>query len=80
METSDFFAYLQFKVEFSFEQKSVNMDKQQINGNSSLLNGSDEDFELMGDMPKEDPVIIEVKKNIKTNFELLFSILASSYT
>jgi len=37
------------------------MDKQQINDYSSFQNGSDEDFELMGDMPKEDPVIIEVK-------------------
>jgi hypothetical protein len=37
------------------------MDKHEINGHSSLQNGSDEDFELMGDMPKEDPVIIEVK-------------------
>jgi hypothetical protein len=37
------------------------MDKQQTNGHSSLQAGSDEDFELMGDMPKEDPVIIEVK-------------------
>jgi hypothetical protein len=38
------------------------MDKNQINTNSLLQNGSDEDFELMGDMPKEDPIIIEVKK------------------
>jgi len=37
------------------------MDKQQISGYSSFQNGSDEDFELMGDVPKEDPVIIEVK-------------------
>jgi len=42
------------------------MDKQQINGNSSLQNGIDEDFELMGDMPKEDPIIIE-RRRIRTN-------------
>jgi hypothetical protein len=42
------------------------MDKIQLNGHSSLQNGSDEDFELMGDMPREDPVIIEVK-NFKLN-------------
>jgi hypothetical protein len=57
------------------------MDKHQINGHVSLPNGSDEDFELMGDMPKEDPVIIEV--NIfKQDFIDIFynSILASSFT
>jgi hypothetical protein len=37
------------------------MDKHQINEYSSLENGGDEDFELMGDLPKEDPIIIEVK-------------------
>ncbi len=37
------------------------MAKSQINDYSSLKTGSDEDFELMGDMPKEDPVIAEVK-------------------
>ena len=36
------------------------MDKQKLNEHSSLHNGSDEDFELMGDMPREDPVVIEV--------------------
>ncbi len=34
-----------------------------MNGYSPLKTGSDDDFELMGDMPKEDPVIAEVKKN-----------------
>jgi len=33
-----------------------------INGHSSLQNGSDEDFELMNDMPKEDPIIIEHRR------------------
>ena len=37
------------------------MDKNQVNGHSPLQNGTDDDFELMGDMPREDPVIIEVK-------------------
>jgi hypothetical protein len=36
------------------------MDNDQINGHSSLQNGSDEDFEIMGDLPKEDPIILEV--------------------
>jgi hypothetical protein len=57
------------------------MDKQQINDYSSFQNASDEDFELMGDMPKEDPVIIEVK-NFPLKFYLFIfsmnSILASS--
>jgi hypothetical protein len=40
------------------------MEKHQTNGHSSFQNGSDEDFELMGvgDMPREDPVVIEVNK------------------
>lgn len=38
------------------------MNKSQINGQSSVKNGHDDDFELMGDHPKEDPVIAEVKK------------------
>jgi len=38
------------------------MDKYVINGHSSLQNGSDEDFELMNDMPKEDPIIIEHRR------------------
>ena len=37
------------------------MDKPQTNGHSLVQNGSDEEFELMGDMPREDPVILEVK-------------------
>jgi len=40
------------------------MNKNQMNGNSSLKTGSDEDFELMGDMPREDPVIAEVKQKL----------------
>jgi hypothetical protein len=73
VETSDFLAYLQFKVEFIFEQKKLNMDKHETNGHSLLQNGSDEDFELMGDMPREDPVIVEVR-NLKQNiFFLLFN-------
>ena len=32
----------------------------QSNGHASLSTASDEDFELMGDLPKEDPVIVEV--------------------
>ena len=40
------------------------MDKYQDDDHSLLQNGSDEDFELMGDMPREDPIIIEVKKLI----------------
>jgi len=36
--------------------------------NSTLQNGSDEDFELMGDMPKEDPIIIERRR--KRNNEI----------
>ncbi|CAF2486213.1 unnamed protein product [Rotaria sp. Silwood2] len=38
------------------------MNNPQINGHSSLQNGSDEDFELMGDMPKEDPIIAERRR------------------
>ncbi|CAF1063094.1 unnamed protein product [Rotaria sordida] len=38
------------------------MNNEQINGHSSLQNGSDEDFELMGDMPKEDPIIVERRR------------------
>jgi hypothetical protein len=73
VETSDFLAYLQFKVEFIFEQKKLNMDKHETNGHCLLQNGSDEDFELMGDMPREDPVIVEVR-NLKQNiFFLLFN-------
>lgn len=41
------------------------MDKYQMNGHSSLQNGSDEDFELMVDIPREDLIIIEVK-NLQT--------------
>ncbi len=77
----DLLAYLQFNVESILEQNKLVMDKHQINGHVSLPNGSDEDFELMGDMPKEDPVIIEV--NIfKQDFIDIFynSILASSFT
>ena len=36
------------------------MDKSKTNGPGTLQNGSDEDFEFMTDIPKEDPVIIEV--------------------
>lgn len=36
------------------------MAHSQVNGYASLSNGSDEDFELMGDLPKEDPIIVEV--------------------
>jgi hypothetical protein len=39
------------------------MTKNQINDYSSSKTGSEEDFELMGDMPKEDPVIAEVKNS-----------------
>ncbi|UJR37042.1 hypothetical protein I4U23_029747 [Adineta vaga] len=42
------------------------MDKISMNGHSSLQNGSDEDFELMGDMPKEDPIIIE-RRRLRNN-------------
>jgi hypothetical protein len=41
------------------------MNKYDTNGHSSLQNGSDEDFELMGDMPREDPIVVEVKINLK---------------
>ena len=58
------------------------MNNEQINGHSSLQNGSDEDFELMGDMPKEDPIIVEVKsftkKKNKKKKEFLYSFIASS--
>jgi hypothetical protein len=46
--------------------------------NKNQINRSDEDFELMGDMPKEDPVIAEVKtffiNNIskKNHFSVVF--------
>ena len=36
------------------------MAHSQVNGYASLSNASDEDFELMGDLPKEDPIIVEV--------------------
>jgi uncharacterized Zn finger protein (UPF0148 family) len=42
------------------------MDNDQINGHSSLQNGSDEDFEIMGDLPKEDPIILEHRRQ-RTN-------------
>ncbi|CAF3450101.1 unnamed protein product [Rotaria sp. Silwood1] len=37
-----------------------------MNGHSSLHNGIDEDFELMGDMPKEDPIVVE-RRRIRNN-------------
>ncbi len=37
------------------------MNDKQTNGHVSLQNGSDEDFEFMNELPKEDPVIIEVR-------------------
>ncbi|CAF0950055.1 unnamed protein product [Adineta ricciae] len=39
------------------------MDKPQTNGHSLLQNGSDEEFELMGDMPREDPVVLERRRS-----------------
>lgn len=51
-----------------------------MNGHSLLQNGSDEDFELMGDLPKEDPVILEVKLFYSTFSVLNYVILASSST
>jgi len=48
------------------------MNKNQINGHSSAKNSHDEDdFELMGDFPKEDPVIAEVKNFPINNIHLL---------
>ena len=37
------------------------MDQSQVNGHASLLNEIDEEFEFMGDIPREDSVIVEVK-------------------
>ncbi|CAF1055169.1 unnamed protein product [Adineta steineri] len=42
------------------------MDKIEINGHSSLENGIDDDFELMGDLIKEDPIIIE-RRRLRNN-------------
>lgn len=36
------------------------MNHYERNGHSSVQNGSDEDFELMGDFPREDPLVLEV--------------------
>ena len=50
------------------------MNKDQLNGHSSLQqNISDEDFELMCDMAKDDPVIVEVKyeKKKKISFNVI---------
>jgi hypothetical protein len=59
------------------------MDKYQTNDHSSFQTGSDEDFELMTDIPRDDPVVIEVK--IKFTFffyfhsiiEFLFSVVVN---
>jgi hypothetical protein len=59
------------------------MDKYQANGHSSFQTGSDEDFELMTDIPRDDPVVIEVKIKftfLKTFIRLLNLFLASSST
>jgi hypothetical protein len=48
------------------------MDKYQING-------SDEDFELMVDVPREDPVIIEVK-NFQRKFNFFFNSIIESFS
>jgi len=37
------------------------MDKSQLNGYSSVYNGTDDDFEFMGDLPREDSAAIEVE-------------------
>ncbi len=37
------------------------MDKSQLNGYSSVYNGTDDDFEFMGDIPREDSAVIEVE-------------------
>ena len=50
------------------------MNKSLINGHTPLPTSSDEDFELMGDVPKEDPIITEVK-GFQQNF--LFYTLVS---
>ncbi|CAF1247876.1 unnamed protein product [Rotaria magnacalcarata] len=42
------------------------MNDKQTNGHSSLQNGSDGEFELMNDLPKEDPVIIE-RRRVRNN-------------
>ncbi len=45
------------------------------------MNGSDEDFELMGDMPKEDPIIAKVNFSMNNIFINLIKIIsASSFT
>lgn len=36
------------------------MSYKHTNGHSSMQNESDEDFELMGDLPREDPLVLEV--------------------
>ncbi len=64
------------QVRFSSFSSSINCPRFIMNKNQ--INRSDEDFELMGDMPKEDPVIAEVKtffiNNIskKNHFSVVF--------
>jgi hypothetical protein len=49
--------------------------------NKNQMNGSDEEFELMGDMPREDPVIAKVNLSInKILFNLIEIFSASSFT
>ncbi|CAF3501453.1 unnamed protein product [Rotaria socialis] len=42
------------------------MNDKQTNGHASLQNGSEEDFEFMNELPKEDPVIIE-RRRVRNN-------------
>lgn len=55
------------------------MDKSELNGYSSVHNGIDDDFELMGDIPREDSAVIEVDSN-RFLFLIEFDFLASSTT
>ena len=47
--------------------------------NKNQMNGSDEEFEIMGDMPREDPVIAKVNLSINKIWidfiEILFSVV-----
>ena len=52
---------LRSNLHLNTKERSLAMDNLQTNGHSSLQNGSDDEFELMGDMPREDPIIVEVK-------------------
>jgi hypothetical protein len=56
------FAFDELEVKFTFEHELI-MNPNLVDEHCSLTNHNEDDFEFMGDLPKEDPVVFEVNSS-----------------